>query len=306
VLKHPAHRYIAYLLSRRNRSASAVIDHLDSIDIPIPSNRAALDTFQKSISATAAAMRIPHGFNPTAKVMSKETSAFLDRYGITEIWRGDRYVLAATDILFEPVLRRSLEAYLLGPLQPGHIALRLQSRYGLSDAAINSRVIRNYAHLYWDPMSMNHSDWRWFIDVFLGGYSRNEDLLNCLMAPRTSAGAAMSLAVVDRSLDSLSSAVIYSTMRDMAFRNYLESSLMMTTGLSKAYASLAYFNAIKGAEDELARHRGTSREFLEEMQRIDAEFDKNKAISVREIPRLPSVQLDIINTTGEGVTHGNE
>lgn len=280
-----------------------MVDHLDALDIPIPRDKSRLLEFQKKIRDTAGQLRIPAGFNPQDRRPTELTTEFLDQYGIAELWRGDSYVSAAVDLLFEPVLRRSLEAYLLSPLQPGHISTRLQDRYGVSDTAINPRVVRTYSHYFWDPMAMNHSEWRQFIDDYLGGAGRNEDFITCLMSPRTSAGVAMALSVVDRSVDSLTPVVVYSTMRDMAFRGYLESALMMKTGLAKAHSALMYFNTVKGAEDELARHRGATAAFLEEMQRIDAEYDNTRSIGIRDTVKLPRAS-NVVDTTGEAVEHG--
>lgn len=306
MLRHPARRYIAYLLSRRNRSAAEIVDHLDMLDIPIPREKSRLELFQKHIKDSAAVLRIPAGFNPQDKKPNELTAEFLDQYGIAEFWRRDPYVSAAVDLLFEPVLRRSLEAYLLSPLQPGHISTRLQDRYGVSDTAINPRVVRTYAHYFWDSMSMNHSEWRRFIDDFLGGAGHNEDLITCLMAPRTSAGVAMALAVVDRSVDSLTPVVVYSTMRDMAFRGFLESFLMLKPGLGKAHSTFMYFQTVKGAEDELARHRGATAAFLDEMQRIDAEYDQVRNIGIRDTVKLRGTNSTVVDTTGEAVEHGTK
>ncbi len=302
-MRHPAHRYIVYLISRQTRTAAEIVSHLDSIDVPLPIHPKGLQTFEKRIKELMGQIKIPHGFNPTDAKPNDATVEFLSRHGISGIWQRDPFVSTALDILLEPVIRRSLEAYLLSPLQPGHVAIRLQDRYGLSPDVMNPRVVRTYAHYFWDPEALDHSGWRKFVDEYMGGYDKNEDILSCLMSPRNAAGAAMSLAVVDRSVDALTPVVMYTTMRDMAFRGFLESALMMKPGLSKAHACFMHFQAVKGAEDEVAKHRGSTAAFKEEMERIDASYDTSKSLSYKDIPKLGSTTETVIDTVGESETH---
>lgn len=287
-LRYPARRYVYYLLSRRTYSLEEIVDHLRGLSLPIPEDQTEARALVTRLVHIQKQMRFPAEFNPLAPGgMSPSTRNFLDQWEITDFWLHTPAVRAAFDILFDPQLRRTLEGLLLGPLRTADIARRLAGRHGLSDQQMNTRVVRMYSHYFWDYASMNIAEWKHLLRRWLP-QDDGADLIASLVSPRNPAGAAMSLAVMDRGLDSLAPEEIYSTFRDLGFRIFLESALLQGPGLSRAQSAFLCFQMVKGAEEELMKHRGGSAELLEELRRIDVVYDKRHVIDVASIPTLRS------------------
>jgi len=309
MLRYPAKRYIYYLLSRRSLKADEVIARLDDLLFPLPQDRKDLDRLIKSILEEQRRMQFPVGYDPSNQPFNAVTAKFLSRWEITDMWSNDEYVRSATDIVHEPQIRRTLEAFLIGPLNPQAIARRLQQRFSLPEAVMNPRVVRLYAHYYWDYSAMNNAEWKDVFTKWMAGYT-TDDYQTSLMAPRSAAGAALSLAVVDRSTDSLSPVIHYATARDMAFRMFLEAVILQRPGLGRAQSALNAFQIMRGADEELAKHRGSSAELLEELRRIEVSYDSEKVLSVHDIPGLKAVDIkalpSVVETEGETVEEPND
>lgn len=303
MLRYPAKRYVHYLFSRRVLKVDKIIEHLDDLEFPLPQDTKSMSRLMKNMMSDRQRMRFPSGFDPSKLPFNPSTSAFLMDWEISDIWAGDEFMRVATDILHEPQIRRTLETFLLSPLNPQAIARRLQQRFMLPERVMNPKVVKLYSHYYWDYSAMNNAEWK---EVFQKWMSQaTDDYQTALSAPRSAAGAALSLAVADRSLDSLNPVVHYSTMRDTGFRMFLEAAILQRPGLARAQSAFLAFQMVKGADEELVKHRGSSAELLEELRRIDTTYDTSKVIGVQDLPSLrrPDVKAlpAIVDTHGETV-----
>lgn len=284
-LKHPARHYIHYLLSRRSMSLKDVLQHLGDLNFPLPQERVEFSNLVGDLQRLQKEMKIPAGFDPTAENLNPATIAFLDKWKIGAMWRKDHFVDHATDALLDPHIRRSLEVLLLGPLNVGGIAHRVATRWGLSPDVMNARVIREFGHYYWLYNSMNASEWRSF---FFTHYPKGDhsDLLMALNSPRTSAGAALTLAVSDRGADALSSADAYNTFRNCAFVMYMQHATMEKPSLARTQGAFFALQAFRMAEEELDKTRGGSVELLDELRKMETVYDRGRVLTIREVPVL--------------------
>lgn len=285
LLHHPARHYIHYLLSRRTLSIRNLLEHLGDLNFPLPQERAGIEDLVGDLQRLQKDMKIPAGFNPTDPNPNPATAAFFERWKVGAMWRRDPFVKHATDALMEPHIRRSLEVMLLGPLNVAAIANRLVDRWSMSPDVMNARVIREFSHYYWLYSSMNVSQWRNF---FFTHYPKGDhsDLLMALNAPRTGAGAALTLAVSDRGADSLSSADAYNAFRNTAFVMYMQHATMERPSLARTQGAFFALQTFRMAEEELDKTRGASAELLEELRKMETVYDRGRVLTIREVPVL--------------------
>jgi hypothetical protein len=295
MLRHPSRHYINYLLTKRAYSTAQIIEHLDDLSLPLPRKEKELIKFTEELIRYRRKLLLPPEFDPLKKPMEKATSMFLERMGIHGMWTNDPFVGAATDLLFEPMIRRVLQALLLGPLTPAAIATRIAGRFGLPERSMNVRVVRAFAHYYWDPGALSIPEWRRIAVSWLGADGEdpketaelNSDYLAALNAPRSAAGAALVLALTDRSADSLSSVAMYTAIRDQGFNMFMGHALLSTRpSLQRTQAAFMAFQMVRGADEELTRHRGSTSELIDEFRRIETTYDATKIDTVKDLPAL--------------------
>lgn len=284
-LRHPARHYIHYLLSRRTLSVKDLLQHLGDLNIPLPQERTAFNDLAGDLLRLQKEMKIPAGFDPTVENPNAATVAFLKNWKIGAMWRRDPFVDHATDALLEPHIRRGIEVMLLGPLSHQAIAQRITTRWGLSQDVMNVRVIREFSHYYWLYDSMNTMEWRNF---FFTHYPKGDhsDVMMALQAPRTGAGAALTLAVSDRGADSLSTADVYNAMRNNAFVMFMQHATMEKPSLARTQGAFFALQAFRSAEEELDKTRGASAELLEELRKMETVYDRGRVLTIREVPVL--------------------
>lgn len=295
LIKHPARHYIHFLLSRRGSSIVEIIEKLDDLGMPLPQRRQDLEDWTQKIVKAQRLMLFPPVFDPMAEHPNAETVAFLQKWKIRDMWRGDRFVNLSIDLLSDSLVRRMIEALLLSPMSPASIAERIRERFGLDENVMNVRVIRTYAHYFWDPTSMNAVEWRNMIFTWMKN-SHNHDLLAALNSPRSAAGVALTLSIVDRSADSLTPVAQYSAFRDLGFSMFMEHALLdRTPSLPRTQSALLAFQMVRMADEELTKHRGGTNDLLDEFRRIETDYDTAQIASVADLPRLSPPRTNVID-----------
>lgn len=306
MLRHPARHYIYYLFSKRGMTTAEVIAHLDDLRMPLPQLDMDLVRFTHRVVRARQEMEFPPNFDPLAKELNAETLAFLTQWQIYDMWRHDHFVGLAVDLLNEPVIRRMVEALLLGPLSPTAIAARVANRFGFTPDAMNVRVIKAYAHYFWDPTAMSQSEWQTLIAKWLPD-ENNNDYLAALKAPRSPAGAALVLALSDRSAESLTPVVQYQAMRDHGFSLFMEHALLQSRpSLPRTQAAFMAFQMVRMADEELTKHRGGSADLLEEFKKIETIYDASKVTTVKELPSIAPAVIDVKVVEDEPVAEGDK
>jgi hypothetical protein len=259
---------------------------LSDLGVPLPQKMDSLEKFIVSVVTERERLVFPPNFDPTAEVLNGPTLNFLRDLNIVSMWRPDEFICAATDILHEPQMRRMIEALLLGPISPASVADRVRDRFGLPDAVMNVRVIKTYAHYFWDTTALSPAEWKTLISTCLPD-ADNNDYLAALNAPRSVAGAALTLAMVDRNADALSPVVRYEAIRDHSFSMYMEHALLQNrSNVQRTQGAYMAFQMVKMADEELAKHRGGSADLLDEFKRLGTEYDTDKITSVKDLPSL--------------------
>lgn len=303
MLRHPSRHYIYYLFSKRSLDVPAIILRLRELHLPVPTVEESLIDFTKNLYAERKRMRFPAGFDP--RNPNEGTTTFLKRWKIRGMWGPDRFVSGATDMLLEPTIRRMLEVMLLGPLSIADIAKRARNRFGLDQATMNTRVVQQFMHYYWDYGALSTEEWREMLYRWLSGY--NNDMLMALNAPRTQAGAALTVSAADRGgSQSLNSVTMYSAIRDQGFRMFMSHALNDAPGLHRTQGALFALNIITQSEEELDKRRGGSAELLEELNKIETVYDHQPLISVTDLPSVRASLPAVIDTEGEDVTDTEE
>jgi hypothetical protein len=262
-----------------------ILEHLGDLNFPLPQERAGIEDLVGDLQRLQRDMKIPSGFNPTDENPNAATASFFEKWKVGAMWRRDPFVKHATDAMMDPHVRRSLEVMLLGPLSVAAIANRLADRWSLSPDVMNARTIREFSHYYWLYTSMNISQWKSFFFTHYpkGDYS---DLLMALNAPRTGAGAALTLAVSDRGADALSSSEAYNAFRNTAFVMYMQHATMERPSLARTQGAFFALQTFRMAEEELDKTRGASAELLEELRKMVTVYDRGRVLTIREVPVL--------------------
>jgi hypothetical protein len=274
MIQHPARHFIYYLISRRTNKTAAIMDRLDALGL-MPSVTSYLKEQARTILAAQKVVVPPSGF--TKDLKSPEAVAFLDKWKIGDFWRGTPEITQARKLLTDtPDIRRAIEIMLLGPINHSDIAARIQKRYGAPPSAVNTAVIRVYAHYFWNTSCMTRSQWIRFIEMWAGDSERVAYLAAC-NAPRSSSGVTTTLMFAERVEDELDPIATYTTVRNLAFRQFMETSLTASPKVSllvKSQAALMSLQTMRAAEEELVRLRGVSNNaFLAQLSRFEHKYD---------------------------------
>lgn len=289
-ISYPSRHYVYFLLSRQIHDTKAIAAALEDLNLPTPGTGAETDRFVEQVLKVRAAMRINFRFNPTADEPNDSTTAFMRLWGITDAWRNSPFLARAMDILWAPQVRRMVELLLLGPMTPRGVAERVAARHSLSESAMNAGVIRAYKHYFWDFSSMNLPEWKHFLNMHYPDGSF--DFVSALNAPRSTAGLAFVLSIVDKDPRLLSAVQRYEMASAAGFKKFMEH-VFGGSGSRDTYAAFAALNIMRMADDELQKHQGADTEFILELQRIIPAYDTGRPLSIKDHaymrPSLPIV-----------------
>lgn len=303
LLRHPSQHYIYYLLSRRTLDAAAIIQNLADLHLPTPQDAMKLKGFTDTLMTLREKMKIPAGFNPRAAKLNEETIEFLREWGIYGMWTGDRFTRTATDLLDEPQIRYMIEVMCLGPVSIPDIARRVQARFSLPPEVMNTRVITQYMHYYWNESLLDRNDWELVLRYQHRG--KAEDHRLALAAPRTVAGAAMTVAVADRGGGhSINSVAMYSTIRDQGFRMFMQHAMSEAPTMNRTLGAAAALGIIVQSEEELSKHRGGTADLMQSLAKIETRYDEQRLLSVEDLPQLRS--SNTIEAQGVDITEENK
>lgn len=284
MIVHPSRHYIYYLMSRRTMSTVDIIEHLKSMDLPVPRKEDEFNTFVDSLTATRKKMAVPSDFDPEQTPVNSSTSRFLKKWKIYDLSVRDPQCLRMMDLATNDFrLRQFLETLLLGPLQLHDVAARAQSYFGLSDRELNVGVVRAFSHYMWDYGGLSDEQW---LGILYHGYNLPRyNLIQTLVGPRDSAGAALSLANAGVE-GSLASNAMYATARQGFFKMMMGHFTQNKVSVDNTQGAFMALQGLMNAEDRLDRHRGASAELLDELNRIETIYDKKKVPSIRDVPSL--------------------
>lgn len=291
-LKHPSRRYVLYLLSKQVHNAKGVIAQMEALGLHIPRGHDDFEDLTEEVLRRMRALNLPKPFEPRAAVLPVPTERWLRDHRLYDIWRGDPAVGTATELLAEPNVRHLLELLLLGPLSATAIARRVGERYGLPAHVMNPRVVRAYAHYFWDVDALDPGEWRTFIQAYCPRVAI--EYKAALGAPRSRAGAAFVVALADRDPQQLSAADRYEAASTMAFSMMMQHSLhgneRATTG--QTYAAFTALNMMRMADEQLTLHRGASTDLINELQRFRTIYDKRPVLKASDAEFIERRQLE--------------
>lgn len=314
MLNHPSKRYILYLMSKRRYSALDIVARLEDLDLPVPArkgssllhlkdnesrqeqeNRINLkgptdrDLFVQQIRDTYEELEFPEDFTPRDPDHIPSLNWLLS-LGIQGRWHGDPSVIQAEALLADPTVSRMLKVMLLGPVSFVAVAQRLRNRFGLLVDEMNPRVVRSFAHYFWDYDAVDQQQWKTILRDWIP--EQTPDMEMAVSAPRTPVGAALAITMADHGVsDSLREVMMYRHMRDTSFMEYVKASVGLYPGMKKSVAMLQLTDAVIKAQDQLDQRRGSSVELIEELQRLEASYDHSKLTTHKELPldRVPDV-----------------
>ena len=306
MIRHPSRRYIYYLISKRSLGAINIIVTLKELGLPVPPAKVMVpklgfvdnpeyEEFTDTLAAAQNRMRFPPRYDPRTPG-NKPTAGFLDSLRIRSMWERDPFVCAAADILCEPSMKRMLEVMILGPLNYESIARRMARRYGMPIHLMNPRVVQAYAHYYWDFDAVDREDWDVLLHDWMPG--RNIDYAVSLSAPRTKYGAALSAWMADGGVTPLKDVYSIRAMRDESFRHFMQAATSYQPGQRTSEAMRNYFQVFLQAQEAIEMRQGGTAEVLEELRRIEAEYDHTPMTTVHE---LPSGSMSVIDAYSEPV-----
>ena len=299
MLEHPSRRYVAFLCTKSSHTAKDILVLLMRKGLPVPrdSESREWEELLADVRREMLELRLPAQFDPREGSATEEESVqFLRTHGILGAWRDDRFVTAAFRALERPQLSRMLQVLLLSPLQPSHIARRCRDRFDMNESEMCSRVVRSYSHYFWDTEALNTAKWNIMLSRWFAGSS--VDMQLSLNAPRSEVGAALAIAAADRGVTaSLPEIGMFRYVRDAAFMEFTKTVVDARPGLSKSTSMLQYTQTMIAAQAELDARRGGSAELLDELRRIEAEYDQESISTLADLSR-PS-DYAVIDTVGE-------
>lgn len=291
MIKHPAKYYILYLLSKRSLGPQEIVDKLSKLGFPLPLTDSQILLFAGSISAEARDLVFPPGYNPRGYKKHKPTEEFLRQNNILDLWTKDPYVLSAIKVLKTPNLRRMLEVMLLGPLRYEDISNRAIQRFGLGRKEMNARVVREFAHYFWNYDALNRGEWleilrSWYPQISEYGDTTSMELQASFNAPRNTAGAALTLWLADSGAgEPMKETTMFKLTRDISFWGFMQQAFNgrpMTESKSKSLQAL--LDSTIRSQEQLDQRRGGSAEVLEELRRFETIYDSGKLTAINEIP----------------------
>jgi hypothetical protein len=295
-IAHPARHNIYYMLSQRVRDAKSILKELAEYGLPVPDDYEDVEQLTIDILRARQAMHFPIQFEPRAKTPNAQTLAFLKRWKILDMWRKSPFVGAATSILIEPQVRHELELLLLGPLTASAISKRLVERFDLPMFAMNPGVVRAYGHYYWNVHAMNPGQWRKFLHACYP--DRALEYIAVLKAPRSEAGAALSIAIADKDPQQLGILHRYEAASTLAFGMMMHHALAEDGLATKhTYAAFTALNMMRMADEELEKHRGGSSDLISEMQKLRTIYDQTEPLKITQATFIQRPVLQVESET---------
>jgi hypothetical protein len=285
MIPHPSRHFIYYLISRRAFRTAEILQRMGDLGLPLPTKDKPLQALVQAILVAQKKVAPPSGF--TQKKDSAAANAFYDKWKIGDLWKRTPEARAAQALLTgNSEIRRSVELMLLGPIAPVDIAARIQRRYGLNGKEINAAVVKLYAHYFWNTGMLSKGEWLSLIDGWAGIEDRAAYLAT-YQSPRSPAGAAITLVYADRAEDELDPVHTYTTIRNLAFKQFMEVTLTahpLVSHLTKAQAAMLSLQTMRMAEEELVKVRGVANNaFLAQLSRIEAKHDRSLPISAKTL-----------------------
>lgn len=285
MIPHPARHFIYFLISRRSHKTAEILTKMGDLGLPLPTKEEPLKKLVSSLLVAQKKVSPPSGISKGLD--TPQTAKFLDTWKIADLWKQSPDAVAARRLLTESAeVRRSLEIMLLGPIAPKEIADRIQRRYGLTKSEINSAVVRLYGHYFWNTSLLTKAEMVGMIDAWAGIEDRAA-YMAAYMAPRSASGVAVCLMYADRSEDELDPIHTYTTIRNLAFKQFMEVSLTAHPNISfltKAQSALLSLQTMKLAEEELVKVRGVANNaFLAQLARLETKHDHVLPVSARAL-----------------------
>lgn len=286
---------------------ATVVGELHRYDLPAPrlpsvgdvdsSSRVKRYTdFKEHIEDVLRSWKFPASYNPVEP--DQRTQEFLDSLGISGLWQRDPFAEKAMHMLDEPHVRRALQVFLLGPLNYESIARRLRDRFGLSEIDMNPRVVSSFGFYFWDYASLDIEEWRTFLYSYAGP---SEDMQTALMAPRNTAGAALTLWVADRSsTEGIHELELFKFSRDLCYIDLLKAHMSLKPGLNKSTAMHQLLNAVVTSQEQIDLRRGGSAELMEELKRFEPIHDNKKLTTIRDLRDSDTIDAEYEEVDNEG------
>lgn len=317
-LKHPARHYIYYLFSKRSYDAATILAVLEDLDLPVPPEnhpdwRTDRELFREEIKQAQRnfSQSFPKGYNPH-DLKHKPTADFLRKHRIYDLWANDSFVAKATDLLLSPHMRRMAEIMLLGPLDTPGIARRIRDQFGLTDAEVNGRVVQCFAHYYWNYDILSRDEWAFVLQwraaqrqkritngdkVFLVGGNDVTDYTFALNLPRNAMGIAMTVFAATGQAEALKESVMFRSLRDTALLEFMKAAITIPrSGIGKSQAMQLLMSQVVSAQEQLDMRRGASAELMDELHKIETDYDRGKLATVHQLPvvRHNVIEADIV------------
>ena len=278
-----------------------IVSRLEALNLPVPHQTELTDEteytqFVGKIRQFQYNLDFPTRYQP-ADSTCLSTRRFLESLGVVSMWQQDSFVQAAADIITEPVLKRHIEVLILGPLNFVAIANRMRRHFNLDSRSMNPRVVQAYAHYFWNYDALDKQSWETLIHSWIEG--RNNDYLVSLNAPRTKYGAALSAWMAEGGVTPLKDTHAIRAMRDESFRHFMQVTTMYNPGVKSSEAMRNLFTVFLQAQEAIEMRQGGTAEVLEELRRIEADYDTS---TMRTVHELPSASISVIDAHAEEVT----
>lgn len=308
-ISHPARHYIYYRLSTRSHTVKSIFTDLGSMGIVLPQDAEQFEELCVSVHDFVRWWKIPSSFRPDGKPFDSATVKFMRQWGIHGMWAKNEDVVAAEALLYEGHVRYALEVMLLGPLAPSTIAARIRERFSLSEKAVNTAVVRAFAHYFWDTSVWSPHQWSRAVFDWMPKGDKTP-MLMALRAPKTPAGAAMVLAAADGDLETLEPGEMFQIIQHYGWRMFMQHATTELPSFPRTQAALAAFQITSQAAEAAERYRGGSKEIVAAIARIGVRHSNEVMPTVYDVPavRVDSAKTlsSVIDSTAEVVEEEKE
>jgi hypothetical protein len=279
----PAEYFIKYLCSRPGTTVAEVRGVLAELAVGLMPYEDYLQDIYDHIQAST-----PSNYNPRDHTHLPSVR-FLKQEKIAGMWKSTYSVQEAVDVFKNRPLRDLLEHLLLTTMTSEEVSKVLINFKGVK---VLGSSVEAFRHYFWNTDLMHADDWAEYLQEPL----KQRTKLTALKAPKNVEGMRLVLHKIGVHPRNLDKEVIFTTLRDVGYMNFLESDTY-TQGQHKASMLRDYAAIIKESQDKLDEIQAGEEDVIEEFYKktvLDSRTHKHKSLreltgetdgeSVRQLP----------------------
>lgn len=269
-MRHPSEFWIRFLLSRRQHSFTEIAGLCEMAGLGGVTQEY-LEQLQDELEA-----ELPVPFKPRDR-RHKASQACLRKQGIYEAWHRTRAMKDAIALLSDNQIRALVETFLLSPLKPHQIIVKVRQATGTELKEDTLDLFRRY---YWNTTLLSMEEWTEFIHQRRVSH---QEWLQLAVTARGPQGVQLLLwRTGTGALRHLDAGKIFTDLRNIAYVKAKELEFQ-PAGKDHSTALKNYVQAATSAQQEVTSSAAAMQDVLDSFQAFKMRTSEEKVPSIMEL-----------------------